>query len=107
MAWPAMSPDMNCIEHLWDILGRRIDHHGPSVQTRGHLIAVLQYHWNNIPQQEIRRLVMSMPRRLQHCLAANGISEGNDQTAERGTATGVGHSSLDRDHPTAMKDCCA
>nr|KAG5692128.1 hypothetical protein BaRGS_014291 [Batillaria attramentaria] len=36
-----------------------------------------------------------------------GISEGNDQTAERGTATGVGYSSLDREHPTAMKDCCA
>jgi transposase len=72
MAWPAMSPDMNCIEHLWDILGRRIDHHVPRVQTRGDLIAALQYHWNNIPQQQIRRLVMSMPRRLQHCLAANG-----------------------------------
>nr|KAG5692999.1 hypothetical protein BaRGS_011635 [Batillaria attramentaria] len=36
-----------------------------------------------------------------------GISEGNGQTAERGAATGVGYSSLDRDHPTAMKDCCA
>nr|KAG5706298.1 hypothetical protein BaRGS_026080 [Batillaria attramentaria] len=36
-----------------------------------------------------------------------GISEGNDQTAERGTATGVGYSSLDREHPTATKDCCA
>ena len=72
MAWPAMSPDMNCIEHLWDILGRRIDHHVPRVQTRDDLIAALHYHWNNIPQQQIRRLVMSMPRRLQHCLAANG-----------------------------------
>nr|KAG5707105.1 hypothetical protein BaRGS_011816 [Batillaria attramentaria] len=72
MAWPAMSPDMNCIEHLWGKLGRRIDHHVPTVQTRGDLIAALQYHWNNIPQQEIRRFVMSMPRRLEHCLAANG-----------------------------------
>nr|KAG5705487.1 hypothetical protein BaRGS_009140 [Batillaria attramentaria] len=35
------------------------------------------------------------------------ISEGNDQTAERGAATGVGYSSLDREHPTAMEDCCA
>nr|KAG5712045.1 hypothetical protein BaRGS_020771 [Batillaria attramentaria] len=38
---------------------------------------------------------------------SRGISEGNDQTAERGAATGVGLSSLDREHPTAMKDCCA
>nr|KAG5692882.1 hypothetical protein BaRGS_002317 [Batillaria attramentaria] len=35
------------------------------------------------------------------------ISEGNDQTAERGAATEVGYSSLDREHPTAMNDCCA
>lgn len=72
MAWPAMSLGMNCIEHLWDILGRRTNNHVPRVQTRGDLIAALQYHWNNIPQREIRRLVVSMPRRLRECLAANG-----------------------------------
>ena len=77
MPWPAMSPDMNCIEHLWDILGRRIDHHVPRVYSRGDLIAALQYHWNNILQQEIRRLVMSMPRRLRECLAANGGHTGS------------------------------
>nr|KAG5695383.1 hypothetical protein BaRGS_033596 [Batillaria attramentaria] len=36
-----------------------------------------------------------------------GISEGNDQTAERGTVTGLGYSSLDRDHPASMEDCYA
>nr|KAG5694070.1 hypothetical protein BaRGS_025649 [Batillaria attramentaria] len=36
-----------------------------------------------------------------------GILEGNDQTLERGTATGVGYSPLDRDHPAAMEDRCA
>lgn len=72
MPWPAMSPDMNCIEHLWDILGRRINNHVPKVQTRADLIAALQLHWNQIQPREIRRLVTSMPRRLQACLAANG-----------------------------------
>nr|KAG5697203.1 hypothetical protein BaRGS_028939 [Batillaria attramentaria] len=48
-----------------------------------------------------------LSRRLTGAPASGRISEGNDQTAERGAATGVGHSSLDREHPTAMKDCCA
>ena len=72
MPWPAMSPDMNCIEHLWDVLGRRIDRHIPHVQTRADLIAAIQFHWNDIQQQQIRNLVTSMPRRLRACLAANG-----------------------------------
>ena len=72
LPWPAMSPDMSCIEHLWDILGRRVQRHVPRVQTRADLVTALQHHWNNIHQGEIRRLVRSMPRRLRACLAANG-----------------------------------
>jgi transposase len=31
--WPAMSPDLNPIEHIWDMVGRRIHAWEPPVQN--------------------------------------------------------------------------
>jgi transposase len=31
--WPAMSPDMNPIEHLWDFIGRKINKRYPKCQN--------------------------------------------------------------------------
>ena len=41
LEWPAMSPDLSCIEHVWDVLGRavqkRTQHYGrsPAFPWRG------------------------------------------------------------------------
>lgn len=72
MQWPALSPDMNCIEHLWDVLGRMVDEQRPKPRTRQELIVTLQQGWQQIPMATIRRLTMSMPARLRACTAANG-----------------------------------
>ena len=33
ISWPAMSPDMNPIEHVWDFIGRKINQRNPKCQN--------------------------------------------------------------------------
>lgn len=70
--WPAMSPDMAPIEHLWDELKRRIYEHQPQPQTVQELRRVAVQEWNNIPQASIAMLVTSMRRRCQALINARG-----------------------------------
>ena len=39
--WPARSPDLNPIEHLWDALGRRVRDHQPPPNTLNELFNIL------------------------------------------------------------------
>lgn len=72
LPWPAYSPDLSPIENLWDQLGRRISRRTPPPRNRQELVAALQQEWENIPQNNVRRLVRSMRRRCQACVQANG-----------------------------------
>ncbi|GBL79452.1 hypothetical protein AVEN_92618-1 [Araneus ventricosus] len=72
MAWPARSPDLNPIENVWDMLGRRIL--GRSVPTgilHDFQQALLQ-EWALLPQQAISDTISSMPRLCQACISARG-----------------------------------
>jgi transposase len=44
VSWPAMSPDLNPIEHIWDMLGRRIQAREPPVQNILQLEAAITGH---------------------------------------------------------------
>ncbi|GFX87320.1 transposable element Tcb2 transposase [Trichonephila clavipes] len=72
MNWPAYSPDLNPIEHVWDALGRRIAaclHHPENTQQ---LKQMLIEEWALLPQEMLHQLVLSMWRRCEVTIAVRG-----------------------------------
>ena len=72
MDWPAVSPDMNPIEHMWDELGRRVRELPNPPQNLPELGLALQQEWQNIPRRTVRRLTRSMRQRLRAVNDNNG-----------------------------------
>ncbi|GFT95784.1 transposable element Tcb2 transposase [Trichonephila clavipes] len=72
MEWPASSPDMNPIEHLWDALGRRVAGCQPPPQTLQELERALLEEWDRIPQLVINSLIDPVPQRCSTLLAVRG-----------------------------------
>jgi hypothetical protein len=73
LPWPAQSPDLNPIEHLWDVLERQIRARNPQPKSLSELKAVLQEEWLKIPQHVYRKLVESMPRRIAAVIESKGM----------------------------------
>uniref|UniRef100_A0A3Q1CD29 Tc1-like transposase DDE domain-containing protein n=1 Tax=Amphiprion ocellaris TaxID=80972 RepID=A0A3Q1CD29_AMPOC len=71
MVWPAMSPDLNPTEHVWDQLKQRLDARTPPLRDLAELHVALVEEWNALPQNNIMRLVRSMRHRCQAVIAAN------------------------------------
>ena len=62
LQWPSMSPDLNPIKHLWEILKRQVEHHSPSsIQSSKEIILE---EWKKIDAAKCFQLVHSMPRIL-------------------------------------------
>ncbi|GFV60335.1 transposable element Tcb2 transposase [Trichonephila clavipes] len=70
--WPACSPDMNPIGHVWDALGKRVAGRQPHAQTFQELEIALLEEWDRIPQLLINSLIQSMPQRCSTLLAVHG-----------------------------------
>ncbi|GFW35246.1 transposable element Tcb2 transposase [Trichonephila clavipes] len=73
MDWPARSPDLNPIEHVWDFLGRRLAARTLPPVTIRELRLALQDEWAAMPRQLIDTLILSMGRHCETCLAVREI----------------------------------
>lgn len=67
---PPQSPDINPIEHVWEILEKNIrNHHISNMQDLRH---ALKEEWAKITPEITSNLVNSMPRRLRAVIASKG-----------------------------------
>ena len=67
---PPQSPDLNPIEHLWDLLERRIRQH--KITSKEMLKTVIMDEWNKISTEDTLKLVKSMPNRINEVLKRKG-----------------------------------
>lgn len=77
--WPPHSPDLNPIEHVWKALKEKLFYLFPhlyelknNAASIDELKRCLRIAWAAIPQDLIRRLIASMPRRLAAVIRARG-----------------------------------
>ena len=67
-----MSPDFSPIEHVWDIIGKRVRRRIHQTRTLGELGAALQDEWGRYTQVTMHRLIGSMRRRCIACYDNRG-----------------------------------
>ena len=70
--WPAQSPDLNPIEHLWFHLKRRLGVYPDAPKSMLELWERVQEEWEKIPKETCLELIRSMPRRVAAVLKAKG-----------------------------------
>jgi hypothetical protein len=72
LIWPAQSPDLNPIEHLWSHLKRKLGEYEEPARGINELWERVQVVWDKIPAEECQKLIESMPRRVEAVLRAKG-----------------------------------
>ena len=72
MAWPAQSPDLNPIEHLWEHLKRVLKGYPEAPKGVHELWDRVVAEWGEISAETCQKLIESMPRRVAAVIKAKG-----------------------------------
>ena len=70
--WPAQSPDLNPIEHLWYHIKCKLQEYDIPPKGVHELWERVAEEWNEIPSEVCQRLIESMPRRIAAVIKAKG-----------------------------------
>ncbi len=70
LKWPPQSPDLNPIEHLWDVVEREIHIMDVQPSNLQQLCDDIMSIWTKISEECFQHLVESMPRRIKAVLKA-------------------------------------
>ena len=72
LEWPAQSPDLNPIEHLWDHLKRRLANYERMPSGINELWERVQVEWGKIKKDDCIHLIDSMQSRIAAVIEAKG-----------------------------------
>ncbi len=72
LKWPPQSPDLNPIEHLWDVVEREIRIMDVQPANLQQLRDAIMSIWTKISEECFQNLVESMPHRIKAVLKAKG-----------------------------------
>jgi transposase len=72
LKWPAQSPDLNPLEHLWDYIKRQLGEYPNPPGGVLELWKCIEAEWNKIPAEECQKLIESMPRHIEALYKAKG-----------------------------------
>lgn len=71
--WPPNSPDLNPLDfHVWGVMLDRYQKHLPKPQNIEELKTVLQQIWESLPQEQIKKSILSVKKRLLACVRVKG-----------------------------------
>ena len=78
LEWPSFSPDLNQIEHVWNMMKNYIQYKYPDVIERGRRTEeetrlIVREAWDRaVNEDDLRNLVDSMPQRIKAVYDAGG-----------------------------------
>ncbi len=70
MNWPAYSPDLNIIEHVWGYIATKLRQTRPN--NLNEIRQQVFHHWAHLPRDYLNNLYQSLPRRVTELIRRRG-----------------------------------